>query len=50
MDLSKVDDDRQGDADFDPELVLVLAKAGDGAALGCLLEPAYRKLHGTCHW
>jgi RNA polymerase sigma-70 factor (ECF subfamily) len=38
MDLSKVDDDRQGDADFDPELLLVLAKAGDGAALGCLLE------------
>jgi RNA polymerase sigma-70 factor, ECF subfamily len=31
-------DDRQGDADLDPELLLVLAKAGDGAALGRLLE------------
>jgi RNA polymerase sigma-70 factor (ECF subfamily) len=38
MDLSKVDDDRQGDADLDPELLLVMAKAGDGAALGQLLE------------
>jgi len=38
MNLSKVDDDRQGDADLDPELLLVLAKAGDGAALGRLLE------------
>jgi RNA polymerase sigma-70 factor, ECF subfamily len=38
MNLSKVDDDRQGDADLDPELLLVLAKAGDGVALGRLLE------------
>ena len=31
-------DDRRGEAGFDPELLLVLAKAGDGVALGRLLE------------
>ena len=29
---------RAGEAEFDPEFLLVLAKAGDGAALGRLLE------------
>ncbi len=38
MNLSMVDDDRRGEAGFDPELLLVLAKAGDGVALGRLLE------------
>jgi RNA polymerase sigma-70 factor (ECF subfamily) len=38
MSLSQVHDDRRGDAGFDPELLLVLAKGGDGVALGQLLE------------
>ena len=38
MNLSKMVDDGRGDAGFDPELLLVLAKAGDTAALGRLLE------------
>ncbi len=46
MNLSIVDDDRRGDADFDPEILLVLAKAGDSVALGRLLE-RYRQLHGV---
>jgi RNA polymerase sigma-70 factor, ECF subfamily len=32
------DDSHDGDSEFDPEFLLVLAKAGDGAALGRLLE------------
>jgi RNA polymerase sigma-70 factor (ECF subfamily) len=34
-----------GDSEFDPEILLVLAKAGDGAALGRLLE-RYRNYVG----
>jgi RNA polymerase sigma-70 factor (ECF subfamily) len=39
------DDGQDGDSGFDPELLLVLAKAGDGAALGRLLE-RYRNYVG----
>ena len=35
-----------GDSEFDPEFLLVLAKAGDGAALGRLLE-ALPQLRGA---
>jgi RNA polymerase sigma-70 factor (ECF subfamily) len=38
MGLSKVADEGRGESSFDPELLLVLAKAGDTAALGRLLE------------
>ncbi len=38
MKLSTLDDDRRGNADFDPQKLLVLAKSGDGFALGRLLE------------
>jgi RNA polymerase sigma-70 factor, ECF subfamily len=39
------DDGRESDSGFDPEFLLVLAKAGDGAALGRLLE-RYRNYVG----
>jgi RNA polymerase sigma-70 factor, ECF subfamily len=39
------DHSRSSDASFDPEFLLVLAKAGDGAALGRLLE-RYRNYVG----
>ena len=39
------DQSRDDDSGFDPELLLVLAKAGDGAALGRLLE-RYRNYVG----
>jgi RNA polymerase sigma-70 factor (ECF subfamily) len=39
------DHNRSSDASFDPEFLLVLAKAGDGAALGRLLE-RYRNYVG----
>jgi RNA polymerase sigma-70 factor (ECF subfamily) len=39
------DDSHDGDSGFDPEFLLVLAKAGDGAALGRLLE-RYRNYVG----
>ena len=45
MNGSQAHDERQSDAGFDPELLLVLAKAGDGAALGRLLE-RYRNYMG----
>jgi RNA polymerase sigma-70 factor (ECF subfamily) len=45
MSLSNVEDDRRGEAGFDPELLLVLAKAGDSTALGRLLE-RYRNYMG----
>jgi RNA polymerase sigma-70 factor (ECF subfamily) len=45
MNLSQAHDDCTSDAAFDPELLLVLAKAGDGAALGRLLE-RYRNYMG----
>jgi RNA polymerase sigma-70 factor, ECF subfamily len=38
MKSSRVDDDRRGDADLDPQRLLALAKDGDGVALGRLLE------------
>ena len=45
MNGSQAHDERQSEAGFDPELLLVLAKAGDGAALGRLLE-RYRNYMG----
>jgi RNA polymerase sigma-70 factor (ECF subfamily) len=39
------DDSQEGDSEFDPEFLLVLAKAGDSAALGRLLE-RYRNYVG----
>src|SRR4029077_349789 len=45
MTLRQAQDDCKSDAAFDPEFLLVLAKAGDGAALGRLLE-RYRNYVG----
>jgi RNA polymerase sigma-70 factor (ECF subfamily) len=45
MNGSQAHDQRQSDAGCDPEVLLVLAKAGDGAALGRLLE-RYRNYMG----
>jgi RNA polymerase sigma-70 factor, ECF subfamily len=45
MTLRQAQDDCKSDAAFDPELLLVLAKAGDGAALGRLLQ-RYRNYMG----
>src|SRR6516162_4736363 len=45
MTLSQAHDGCKSDRGFDPELLLVLAKAGDGAALGRLLE-RYRNYVG----
>jgi RNA polymerase sigma-70 factor (ECF subfamily) len=45
MNLSQTHDNRKSEAGFDPELLLVLAKAGDGVALGRLLE-RYRNYMG----
>jgi RNA polymerase sigma-70 factor (ECF subfamily) len=45
MNASRTHDERRGDPGFDPELLLVLAKAGDGVALGRLLE-RYRNYMG----
>jgi RNA polymerase sigma-70 factor (ECF subfamily) len=45
MNGSQTRDERQSEAGLEPELLLVLAKAGDGAALGRLLE-RYRNYMG----
>jgi RNA polymerase sigma-70 factor (ECF subfamily) len=45
MNGSQTHDERQSETRFDPQLLLVLAKAGDGAALGRLLE-RYRNYMG----
>jgi RNA polymerase sigma-70 factor (ECF subfamily) len=45
MNGSQAHDERQSDAGFDAQLLLMLAKAGDGAALGRLLE-RYRNYMG----